>query len=141
MGPKPTAVDQAGRPPRRLWAATSGFQTADGGTSGRDVKPGGGDDGHHVLGGQSVGGQNRPLRRFERDHALEDFGVGRQGAIHTTRATSAGHAVDGQVVRLRPHATMTQACFLRLFSGAPLPGSGGYSAGTVSYTHLTLPTT
>ena len=27
MGPKPTAVDQAGRPPRKLWAVTRGFQT------------------------------------------------------------------------------------------------------------------
>ena len=30
MGPKPTAVDQAGRPPRKQMAGTCGFQTADG---------------------------------------------------------------------------------------------------------------
>ena len=28
MGPKPTAVDQAGRPPRKLWAGPCGFETA-----------------------------------------------------------------------------------------------------------------
>ena len=26
MGPKPTAVDQAGRPPRKLWASSLSFQ-------------------------------------------------------------------------------------------------------------------
>ena len=29
MGPKPTAVDQAGRPPRNLWASSLSFQLSD----------------------------------------------------------------------------------------------------------------
>jgi len=73
-----------------------------------NTEAGGGDDSDHIIGGQGVGGEHRCLWGFERDHGLNDFGVGLQGTIHSAGATTTGHAGDGQVVRLGAHVNRTE---------------------------------
>ena len=54
--------------------------------SSRDVKPGGGDDGHHVIGGQGVGGYHRPLRGLKEIVVSMTSGLAARGAIHAAGA-------------------------------------------------------
>ena len=71
MGPKPTAVDQAGRPPRRSLAGPSGFQTADITASDLRLKTGGLDDGDHLLCREGAVGDDHTVVCFVGDGRFE----------------------------------------------------------------------
>ena len=103
MGPKPTAVDQAGRPPRKPLAEPVGFQSADGWDSSRDSKASRGDHLHDFLGGQGIGGEYGALLGLKGNHGVKHVWVCFQHAIDASRAATTGHAGDGQVVRSLAH--------------------------------------
>lgn len=111
MGPKPTAVDQAGRPPRKLMAVPLRFETN---ASSGCFESNRFDD-IDKVGTADIGGcEDIPNIVFIGDEGFQNTRRCFECTGHSARAAPAGHSRDGDGVRFLVHAVAKGATLFKL---------------------------